>query len=217
MHHRRRPHRRPQSRAIIGIVRNLHPSPHRGIDRREHRIARRRRNPLTDPRHIQHPRRRDRLHRHIRDRKHRRRRVRPIVQEMMPTRIMRNEINPGLVTIRPQHAPRIHALALPQPHEAVAGHVHAQRGDIANPSALPRRRDGRVGGVATVPFQIMLGPISTSRQLVELQHRLAHAQQVDAHNTAFAAASIATRSPAAMRFSSTSAPPMPTNAAPAAR
>jgi len=48
----------------------------------------------------------------------------------------------------------------------------------------------------------------------------AHAQQIDSHGAAitwWAAASIVARSPAAMRRSSTSAPPMPTNAAPAPR
>src|ERR1700712_3264055 len=63
----------------------------------------------------------------------------------------------------------------------------------------------------------MLEPIRSGRKLGELQHGFTHAQQIDAHSTARAAASIAARSPAAIRASSTRAPPMPTNAAPAAR
>src|SRR5262249_43473920 len=105
-------------------------------------------------------------------------------------------------------------------HEAITWHVVAERGDVADTCSLARGGDRRIGGVAAMPFQVMACSVRLQRQLIEFQHGLAHAQQIDRHAIAItwsAAASIAARSPAAIRRSSTSAPPMPTNAAPAAR
>ena len=116
------------------------------------------------------------------------------------------------------HGGDIDPLGLPQFEEAVAGGVAPDRGHVGHARALPRRRYGGVGGVAAGAFQVQPASVGADRLLVELQHRLAHADQVDRHGRiACAAAWMASRSPAAMRRSSTSAPPMPTKAAPAAR
>ena len=220
MHHRGGARRRPQARAVVGIIGDLHAIASRDVDRGEHRIGGGRGNALADAGDIEHARRRDRRFGQIGGRVHRGGGVGAVVQEVMALRVMRDEIDAGQPAVGADHGGRIDALARPQRHEAVAGHVVAECGDVADARALPCRGDRGVRGVAAVAFQVMPRAVGLQGKLVELQHRLAHAQQIDRHGAAItwrAAASIAARSPAAMRRSSTSAPPMPTNAAPAAR
>ena len=241
MHHRRRARRRPQPRPVVGIIRNLPARAADQVDRREHRVGGTGRDALADAGGKQHPRRRQRVARQVGGRVQRGGRILAVVQELMPSFVMRDEIHPGQRAIAADHAGGIDPFARPQRQQRLAGRVVADRGDVADPRPLARRRDGGVRGVAAVALQKQHAPVRLRRQLVELQHRLAHAQQIDRHHapapreptswepapgesapgapamTCCAAATIAARSPAAMRRSSTSAPPMPTNAAPAAR
>src|SRR5690348_13090195 len=183
------------------------------------------------------------------------------MQEMVAPRVMGHEIHTGLVRRIPSDRAGVDTLARPQRHEAVAGQVLSDGGDVAGARALARGRDRGVGGVAAMSLQIVDAAVRTWGQLVELKHGLPHAEQVGRHrapprtplppdgaggsasvpgrrvgsepapdgsgrrsgarepgaSTRSAAAWIAARSPAAIRFSSTSAPPMPTKAAPASR
>ena len=113
----------------------------------------------------------------------------------------------------------IDGFALPEVAEAGGGGVVAECGDIGDAGALAGGGHGGVAGVAAAAFEIETRQVGGGARLfVEFQHRFADADEFDGHcNTARAASSIAARSPAAMRFSSIRAPPMPTKAAPAAR
>ena len=117
----------------------------------------------------------------------------------------------------------IDPFARPKVEEALPGRIRADGGDVAHVRPAARRGYGGVGGVPAMAFKIQRAAIGTRRLAVQLQHRLAHAQQRGrAHAAAIpcaasAAAMTLARSPAAMARSSTSLPPMPTKAAPAAR
>ena len=151
---------------------------------------------------------------------------REVKRTEMALRVMGDEVYSGQVTVGAGDRAAVHRLPRPQPDETVARPVAAQGGDHAHAGAVAGGGDGRVGGIAAEPLQIVPAAIGLRRQLGKFQHRLSHAEQVGGHQRAPPAAAaiaapaapvIAARSPAAMRASSTSAPPMPTNAAPAAR
>ncbi len=76
------------------------------------------------------------------------------MQEFVPVRPVEHEIDPGQVPFGAHDGRGIHPLPRPQPHETIAGEIAAQRGDVADTRALTGGRDGRVGGVAAVSFQV---------------------------------------------------------------
>ncbi len=143
------------------------------------------------------------------------------VGEAVPVRTVGDEIDPAAVVRVAADRGAIEPLALPEGEKGIARFVAAESGDDADRRSLPGGRDGGVRGISAKSLKIKFSSCAVWGKLGEFEHRLAHAEEGGrAHAaacTAWAAARMAARSPAAIRPSSTRAPPMPTKAAPAAR
>jgi hypothetical protein len=76
----------------------------------------------------------------------------------------------------------------PEAHEAIAGRVAAQGGDVGDAGALAGGGDGGVAGVAADAFEIEATTVGGLGKLVELQHRLADADQIGRFHARIASA-----------------------------
>src|ERR1700722_10033810 len=102
-----------------------------------------------------------------------------------------DEIDGGGPVLPTDHGGGIDAFALPAPQEGIAAHILAHCRDIADAGTMPRRGDGGVGGITPKAFEIEPAALGIGGQLAVFQHGLSHAEQIDAHGRATAAAPMA--------------------------
>ena len=119
---------------------------------------------------------------------------------------MRDEVNPCR-RIRVDADPRrVHAFAPPQVEEQAAECIVAKPRDVRGARAEPRRGDGAIRCVAAESLHVF---DAGAPRLVELDHRFAQSNQIEAlatHRFAFSAANPAAYCAATARTASGAAP-----------
>ena len=168
---------RPKLRTHVAIERDLRTGCARGVDRREHRIARAGADRLTDARHVQHFGRSNNRQRQVRWPHPTRGRTGAKVAELVAAGPVGDEVDAGIRVGIDRHAAAVDALAIPQREELAAESIVTEPRDVTGRGTESRGGNDTVRSVASETLQIF---VACAAGLVEFEQRFAQRHQVEA-------------------------------------
>ena len=177
-HHRPGTVERPQPQPQVGVERHRDACRAGDLDRGVRGVAGLRADGQRDARQVQQAGALDQPPRQLRRPQPARRRSVAKEMEVMACRVVGDEIDRGEGLGIGDHARVVDTLAIPQAAQHRAVGVVTERTDVGHPGALARGGDGEVAAVAAEALQV--GTAVTLAGLIELDHRLAEGDDVEA-------------------------------------